>query len=140
MAGPGNVARAACASSNAIEGLMHRFEHRRMLAHAEIIVGTPDGHPILQAMIKGLRKVTGAPLEIGKDPISVFPSYELETRLKELIEIHRTLRRLSMSVKSSGANRVKPISEQRSPPFNVSRQSATFVRTRPAPPVIYSAS
>jgi hypothetical protein len=96
---------------------MHRFEHRRMLAHAEIIVGTPDGHPILQAMIKGLRKVTGAPLEVGKDPISVFPSDELETRLKELIEIHRALRRLSMSMKSSGVNRVGPFSEQRSPPL-----------------------
>ena|SRR5438132_1832341 len=119
---------------------MHGFEHRRMLAHAEIIVGTPDGHAILQAMIEGLRKVTSAPLEVGKDPISAFPSYEIETRLKELIEIHRALRRLSMSVKSSGPNRVKPFSDQRSLPFNVSRQSVAFVRTRPAPPVIYSAS
>src|SRR4029077_20284774 len=41
--------------------LMHGFEHRRMLAHAKVIVGTPDGHPILQAMIKRVRKVTGAP-------------------------------------------------------------------------------
>src|SRR6266481_5929773 len=99
MDDPGNVPRAAGAGSDPIEGLMHGLEHHRMLAHAEIIVGTPDGHPILQAMIKGLRKVTSAPLEVGKDPISVFPSYELETRLKELIEIHRALRRFSMSVK-----------------------------------------
>jgi hypothetical protein len=122
MAGPGNAPRAAGAGSDPIERLMHGFEHRRMLAHAKVIVGTPDGHPILQAMIKRVRKVTGAPLEVGKDPISVFPSYELDTRLKELIEIHRALRRLSMSMKSSGANRVGPFSEQRSPPFNVSRQ------------------
>ena len=40
-------------------------------------------------MIEGLRKAAGAPLEIGKDPISIFASYELETRLKELIELHR---------------------------------------------------
>jgi hypothetical protein len=97
-----------------------------MLAHAEIIVGTLDSHPILQAVIKGLRKVTSAALQVGKDPISVFPSYELETRLKELIEVHRVLRRLSMNVKSSGANRVKPISEQGSPPVNVGRQSAAL--------------
>src|ERR1700674_652403 len=106
MAGPGNVARAACAGSDPMEGLMHGCEHRRMLAHAEIIVGAPDGHPILQAMIKGLREVTGAPLEVGKDPISVFPSFELDTRLKELIAIHCALCRLSVSVKSSRANRV----------------------------------
>jgi len=74
---------------------MHRCEHHRMLAHAQVIVGTPDGHPILQAVIKGLRKVTGAPLEVGKDPISIFRSYELEMRLKELIEIHCALCRLS---------------------------------------------
>jgi hypothetical protein len=111
--GPGNVPRAAGAGSNAVEDFMHGPEHRRMLAHAEIIVGTPDSHSILQAMIKGLRKVTGAPFEVGKDPISVFPSDELETRLKELIEIHRVLRRLSMCVKSSGANRAKPFSEQK---------------------------
>src|ERR1700720_4753149 len=128
MGGPGNVPRAAGASSNAVEDFMHGFEHRWMLAHAEIIVGTPDGHPILQTMIKRLRKVTGAPLEVGKDPISVFHSYELDTRLKELIEIHRALRRLSMSVKSSGANRVRPFREQRSPPFNISRQSPSLPR------------
>jgi hypothetical protein len=46
----------------------------------------------LQAVIKGLSKVTGAPLEIGKNPISVFPSNDLETRLKELIKIHPALR------------------------------------------------
>src|SRR5690349_13472012 len=103
MAGPRNVPWAASAGADAIEGSMHGFEHRRMLAHAEVIVGTPDCHPILQAVIKGLRKVTGAPLEAGRDPIPVFPSYELETWLEELIEIHRALRRLSVSVKSRRA-------------------------------------
>jgi len=50
-------------------------------------------------VIKGLRKVTGAPIEVGKEVISVFASDEIETWLKELIEIHRTLRRPSVSVK-----------------------------------------
>jgi hypothetical protein len=95
MAGPGNIPRAACTGSDSIDGVAHRFEYRRMLAHAEIIVRTPDGHLILQAVVKGLRKVTGAPFEVGKDPISVFTSYEIETWLKELIEIHGALSRLS---------------------------------------------
>jgi hypothetical protein len=41
------------------------------------------------------RKVTGAPFEVGKDPISIFPWYELETRPKELIEIYGPLHRLN---------------------------------------------
>jgi hypothetical protein len=47
MAGSGNVACAADAGSDPIECLVHGFEHRRMLAHPEVIVGTPDSHLIL---------------------------------------------------------------------------------------------
>jgi len=46
-------------------------------------------------MIKGLRKVAGASLEVRKDPISIFAPDELETRLKELIKIHGALRCLA---------------------------------------------
>jgi len=74
---------------------MHRREDCRMLAHAQIIVGAPDGNLILYAMIEGLRKVAGASFEVRKDPISIFASDELETRLKELIEIHRFLCRFA---------------------------------------------
>ena len=42
-----NVACAAGAGSDPIECLVHGFEHRRMLAHPEVIVGTPDGHLVL---------------------------------------------------------------------------------------------
>jgi hypothetical protein len=57
-------------------------------------------------MIEGLRKAAGAPLEIGKDPISIFASYELETRLKELIEIHRFLCRLGSARNREGPTEV----------------------------------
>jgi hypothetical protein len=53
-----------------------------MLSHAEVIIGTPNRHLILQAVIKCLGKVTGAPLEVGKDPIPIFASYQFEARLK----------------------------------------------------------
>jgi hypothetical protein len=62
--------------------------------HPQVIVGTPDGNLILQTMIKGLRKVAGASLQVRKDSISIFASDELETRLKELVEIHHFLCRL----------------------------------------------
>ena len=94
MAGSRNVARPARAGSDPIESVMHCCEHHRMLAHAQVIVGTPDGNLILQTMIKGLRKVAGASLQVRKDSISIFASDELETRLKQLVEIHRFLCRL----------------------------------------------
>ena len=52
-------------------------------------------HLILQAVIKDPSKVTGAPLEVGKGPISIFPPHELETLPKELIEIYGPVHRLS---------------------------------------------
>ena len=47
MARPGNVARPARAGSDPIDSVMHCCEHRRMLAHAQVIVGAPDGNLIL---------------------------------------------------------------------------------------------
>ena len=94
MAGSRNVARAPRAGSDPINSFMHCCEHHRMLAHAQVIVGTPDGNLILLTMIKGLRKAAGASLQVRKDSISIFASDELETRLKELVEIHRFLCRL----------------------------------------------
>ena len=90
-------------------------------------------------MIKGLSKVTSTPADVGKDPIAIFRSYELEMRLKELIEIHCASVVLAVCMKSSRANRVKPSSEQRSSPFTIGGRGVAFARTRPAPPVIYSA-
>jgi hypothetical protein len=82
-------------------------------------------------MIKGLRKVAGAPLEIGKDPISIFAPYELQTRLKESIELHC----FSVAQHYPEIERGK----QRSLPFVVDRRSVAVARTRPATLVIYSA-
>src|ERR1700746_3906723 len=59
MAGSRNVARPPPAGSDPIDSFMHCGEHYRMLAHAQVIVGTADGNLILQTMIKGLRKVAG---------------------------------------------------------------------------------
>ena len=44
MAGSRNIARPARAGSDPIESVMHCCEHRRMLAHSQIIVGAPDGN------------------------------------------------------------------------------------------------
>ena len=103
-----------------------------MLTHPEIIVGTPDGNLLSQAMIKRMRKAPGAPLEIGKDPISIFAPYELETRLKESIELHRFPPSLQHY-------REIERGEPRSLPFAVDLRSAAVATTRPATLVSYSA-
>jgi hypothetical protein len=59
-------------------------------------------------VIEGLRKAAGAPLEIGKDPISIFASDELETRLKQLIKIHRFLCRSVSASNRAGRHRRSP--------------------------------
>ena len=43
VVGAGDVAGAAGAGAAAVERLVHRLEHGRVLAHAEIVVGAPDG-------------------------------------------------------------------------------------------------
>ena len=40
----GDVARTAGAGANRLDRLMHGSAHRRVLAHAEIVVGAPHGH------------------------------------------------------------------------------------------------
>jgi hypothetical protein len=76
------------AGSEPIDSLAHRCQHYWVLTHAQVIVGTPNCHLVLQALINRLREMTDVPPKIGKDPISVFPSHDLEMRLDELIEVH----------------------------------------------------
>ena len=110
-----------------------------MLAHTQVVAGTPISHLTLQAVIKGLGKMTVGPLEIAKDPRSVFPLYELEMRLKELIEIHCALFRLCASAEPSEASRRKRSSEYNYSPFAIGGRSGRLVWTRPGTLSIYSA-
>jgi hypothetical protein len=64
MAGSRNVARSPRAGSDPIDSFMHCCEHHRMLAHAQVIVGTPDGNLILQTIIKGLSRLRAECLKL----------------------------------------------------------------------------
>ena len=74
MRGPGNVACAARTGPGTVDSLMHGCQHHRMLAHAQIVVGTPDrdrpatgrGHML------GAGKCTAIPADIGKYPVPPF--------------------------------------------------------------------
>ena len=77
---------------------MHSFDYSGMLPQAEIIIGTPYRYLTSQPVIKGLREVTGVTFEVGEYPMSVFAPNQLETRFEELIEVHRTIRRLDVGM------------------------------------------
>ena len=74
MGGAGNVAGAAGAGAGLVEGLMHGFEHDRILTLADIIVGAPDGDFAFAAGARegGLRESALNALEIGEDAIAAF--------------------------------------------------------------------
>src|SRR5690606_23976681 len=92
--GSGNIAGAPGPRAATPQRLGHRFDHRRVLAHPEIVVAAPDDD-LLRAKPGGLRwpvqrlwEGTCAALEIGKDAI---PPLGLEAGngvAEELLEIH----------------------------------------------------
>ena len=51
VAGAGNVAGAAGAGADLARRVDHGGDHVRMLAHAEIVVGAPDGHGLDRAVL-----------------------------------------------------------------------------------------
>ena len=65
-----DVAGSARTGTHRPQRLVHRHQHRRVLAHAEIVVRAPDGDLGADPVIKGARKTAAAPLEIGKDAVA----------------------------------------------------------------------
>ena len=72
--GAGDVARAARARSDALEGLGHGLQHDGMLAHAEVVVGAPDRHVdrAVGAVPGGAGEVPAVALDIGEDAVAAF--------------------------------------------------------------------
>jgi len=73
----GDIAGAAGASAHAGCGLDHGADHLRVLAHAEIVVGTPDHDRRLpvRRMPDSVREAAGDALEIGEQvtPLAMEP-------------------------------------------------------------------
>ncbi len=73
---------------------MHRGQHRRMLAHAQIVVGAPD-HDVLGAacfagerVAQGLGKAPGLALEFGEDAIAPLGLEAGDHFAKPLLVVH----------------------------------------------------
>src|SRR5215831_14785937 len=90
MIGTRDIARATGARTATIEGLMHGGEHRRMLPHSEIVVGTPDRDFLLSAI--GMkcrpRKAPCFPLEVSENSVSPFPAKRFQPLAKIRLVIH----------------------------------------------------
>ena len=59
-----------------------------MLAHAEIIVGAPDGDVVAEIVVERARELAGAPLEIGEHAITPLGAQRVQPALEELLVIH----------------------------------------------------
>src|SRR5215469_9736847 len=89
MAVAGDITRAAGAGTDRAQRLLDRREHRRVLAHAEIVVRTPNGDLGADAVVEGTRKAAAAPLEVGKGAVPPLCAQPVETLFEEAFVIHR---------------------------------------------------
>src|SRR5262249_42038058 len=86
----GDVAGAASTGAHARRRFDHGADHFWMLAHAEIIVGTPN-HDLLRPirrMPDGMREAAGDALEIGEHAIAPFLVHAGKRGGKEMIIGH----------------------------------------------------
>src|SRR5262245_47665647 len=73
-----------------VDRLVHGLQHRRMLAHAEIVVGAPHrnlARAVCRYML-GHRKEASAAPQIRENAISTFSMKGLELLLEQYVEIH----------------------------------------------------
>ena len=74
VSGPRNVAGSPRAGAAPFNRFVHRGQYFLMLAHSEIIVGTPDNH-LVTSLLKITRcawEATGTPIEFGEDTVASF--------------------------------------------------------------------
>ena len=86
-----DVARAARAGADVVEGRLHGLNDHRVLAHAEIIVGAPDGDRLGPVAAEAAR-VRVLPLgaqDIDKDAIAAFLVEPVDRRFENPVVIQR---------------------------------------------------
>ena len=91
VVGARDVAGAARACAAFVEAGVHRFEHRGVLAHAEIVVRAPHGHCLLLVSDEagGVGEAAAVALDVGKHPVAAIGAHHIELTGKKGFEIHR---------------------------------------------------
>ncbi|GIS12885.1 MAG: hypothetical protein CM15mP115_20360 [Alphaproteobacteria bacterium] len=93
VAGAGDVAGAAGAGAARRRRRAHGRDHVRMLAHAEIVVGTPDDDLLRRAIVvaQGDRVPADDPLELDEMPVAVlgFQAVQLRAKMRGVVTLKR---------------------------------------------------
>src|ERR1700746_557046 len=72
-----------------LDRLVHRSQDLRMLAHTEIVVGTPNNHlTSMLPMMCGTREGTGVALEFREDSVASFTPQTIELLSEDTFVVH----------------------------------------------------
>ena len=109
VVGAGDVAGAAGAGAATVERFVHRRDHSRVLAHAEIVVRAPHRHLAALAVTAkiGEREGAGAPFEVGKHPVVASAAQTVELPAEKPFVVHRHLRSRGCLAHSSAGSAAK---------------------------------
>ncbi|MNL25727.1 hypothetical protein D3C87_1472160 [compost metagenome] len=69
---------------------MHGRDHGRMLAHTEVVVGTPDGHILgaIRRVVRRSRETSTLSFEIGEHAVTAFLMQSVQFAFEKCLEIH----------------------------------------------------
>ena len=90
VVGAADVSRAAGAGAAAVQRLMHGVQNRLVLAHAEVVVGAPDGDGDLPAfpVMGGAREAAGVTFEVGENPVVALASKAVQLVTEKSFVVH----------------------------------------------------
>jgi hypothetical protein len=116
VVGTRDIPGASRTRATVIDSLLHGVDHGGVLAHAEIVIGTPDGHlPLaIRRITGGAREMAAVPLEIRKNAIPAFLMQAIQLAFEKCFEIHDSLQ-TSASVFGSETHKVKIMIPKRQP-------------------------
>src|SRR5262245_6538858 len=99
VVGARNIPGAPSTRATLVDGELHRLGDLGMLAHAEIVVGTPDGDVLLFAcgiIADRLGKLAPLALQIGEYAVTAFIVQAVQFAFEETFEIHHRLQNLAV--------------------------------------------
>ena len=105
VGGAGDVAGAAGAGAVLVDRGVHRREHLRVLAHAEVVVRAPDGDVggAVADEAAGAREVAAAAGELGEDAVVALLAEGVELAAEQGVVVHRAVLRLHRSGRAGTA-------------------------------------
>jgi hypothetical protein len=107
VGGAGDIACAAGPGARAVDGALHGVEHRRVLAHAQIIVAAPDGDPPLGSAGLAQQRMwecAAQAQDVHEDAITPLGPQSVEGLAEPVIIVHRHILPYPRSILEGGAD------------------------------------